>query len=309
MIDCAKKLLNNGTIDYVLGYKNEIFNYNPTPFLFDKTNIDNLVYNAFCGANLSKTLFLVAKDKKVCVFLKPCDTYSFKQLLKENKFDENNVYVVGIECNGKLDFDKISSKINDNILSISEDYDKIYIKGIDNNYVLDYDSNLFLEKCLCCKGSKHIVFNELIVVNQKDLTKNDRFKMVDKLENMTSEERFAFWQNELSKCIRCNACRNICPACTCNKCIFDNNDSQVDGKVNANSFEEKMYHIIKSFHVAGRCTDCGECSRVCPVKIPLHLLNRKYIKEINKNFGKYDAGSDDSLFPLSKFDINDKEIS
>ena len=308
MIDCAKKLLSNGTVDYVLGYKNEIFDYSPSPYLFDISNIDNLVYNAFCGANLSKTLFVTAKDKKVCVFLKPCDTYSFKQLLKENKFDENNIYVVGVECNGKLDINKIKSKINDTILSVTDDYENIYIKGIQDNYTLPYNQDLFLEKCLCCKGSKHIVFNELIIVNQKSLQTQNRFELVEKLEKMSSKERFLFWQNELSKCIRCNACRNICPACTCNKCVFDNQESQIDGKVNANTFEEKLYHIIKSFHVAGRCTDCGECSRVCPVNIPLHLLNRKYIKEINQNFGYYEAGSDDSLFPLSKFDINDKEV-
>ncbi|URW87892.1 4Fe-4S dicluster domain-containing protein [Blautia wexlerae] len=29
-----------------------------------------------------------------------------------------------------------------------------------------------------------------------------------------------------------------------------------------------MFHIIRAFHVAGRCTDCGECDRVCPQGIP-----------------------------------------
>ena len=125
---------------------------------------------------------------------------------------------------------------------------------------------------------------------------------------MSCDERFNFWQNELSKCIRCNACRNICPACTCNVCIFDNTQSQIDGKVNANSFEEKLYHIIKSYHVAGRCTDCGECSRVCPMHIPLHLLNRKYIKDINENFGEYQAGLNDDNFPLSEYKLTDKEV-
>ena len=32
-----------------------------------------------------------------------------------------------------------------------------------------------------------------------------------KLEAMTPEERYAFWRGELSRCIRCNACRNVCP--------------------------------------------------------------------------------------------------
>lgn len=309
IIEKSKELLSNGTVDYVLGYKCEIFDYEPAPFLFDISNIDDFVYNAFCGPNLSKTLFLLAKNYKICVFLKPCDTYSFKQLLKENKLNKNNIYVVGIECNGKLDIDKIKNRINDNILSIIEDYDNIYVTGINDKYTLKYDRTLFLQKCLYCKGNKHIIYDETLIVNQKKLISDDPFDEIKKIESLSPNDRFAFWQKELSKCLRCNACRNVCPACTCNECVFDNRTSGINGKVNANDFEEKLYHIIKSYHVAGRCTDCGECSRVCPVKIPLYLLNRKYIKEINDNFGNYEAGTDDSLFPLSEYKLTDKEVN
>jgi ferredoxin len=137
---------------------------------------------------------------------------------------------------------------------------------------------------------------------------SNRFDMVEKLENMTSEERFAFWQNELSRCIRCNACRNVCPACTCEQCVFDNPNSGVSQKAAATSFEENMFHIIRAFHVVGRCTDCGECSRVCPQNIPLHLLNRKFIKDINAFYGDYQAGEDpDAKPPLGMFRKDDRE--
>ncbi|MFR8333012.1 MAG: 4Fe-4S binding protein [Oscillospiraceae bacterium] len=78
--------------------------------------------------------------------------------------------------------------------------------------------------------------------------------------------------------MRCNACRNVCPACSCEKCVFDNHCiRQWRTRPRPTRFEENMFHIIRAFHVAGRCTDCGECSRVCPQHIPLHLLNRKFI--------------------------------
>ena len=129
---------------------------------------------------------------------------------------------------------------------------------------------------------------------------------------MTEEERFKFWQNELSKCIRCNACRNVCPACTCTHCVFDNNKSGIAGKANSDSFEEKLYHIIRAYHVAGRCTDCGECSRVCPESIPLHLINRKFIKDINDNYGEFQAGKTVSehnpLVDYTKGDCEPKEM-
>jgi len=132
--------------------------------------------------------------------------------------------------------------------------------------------------------------------------------MVKKLESMTADERFAFWQEELSKCIRCNACRNVCPACSCVNCVFDNPNSNIDSKANADKFEEKLYHIIRAWHVAGRCTDCGECSRVCPQGIPLHLINRKFIKDMNEFYGDYQAGEDtETKAPLNSFKTEDRE--
>ena len=76
----------------------------------------------------------------------------------------------------------------------------------------------------------------------------------------------------------------------------------------SDSFEENMFHIIRAWHVAGRCTDCGECSRVCPQHIPLHLLNRKFIKDINEIYEPYMAGSDmETKPPLLTFEKNDAE--
>ncbi len=67
---------------------------------------------------------------------------------------------------------------------------------------------------------------------------------------MSPAEKFAFFQKELSKCIRCNACRNVCPACSCRKCVFDSDKFDSAQKANVDSFEEKMFHIIRAFHVA-----------------------------------------------------------
>ncbi|MGN1094275.1 MAG: 4Fe-4S dicluster domain-containing protein, partial [Candidatus Neoclostridium sp.] len=105
-----------------------------------------------------------------------------------------------------------------------------------------------------------------------------------------------------------NACRNVCPACSCVKCVFDNPKSGVAAKANDDSFEEQLFHVIRSFHVAGRCTDCGECSRVCPQRIPLALLNRKFIKDIDLLYGEYQAGEQsDGKTPLTSFTENDAE--
>ena len=166
-----------------------------------------------------------------------------------------------------------------------------------------------LDRCHVCKGKTHMVYDELIGESE-DTADADRFEQVRIIEAMTPAEKFAFFQAELSKCIRCNACRNVCPACSCRKCVFDGNKFDSAQKANVDSFEEKMFHIIRAFHVAGRCTDCGECSRVCPQGIPLHLFNRKFIKDINTLYGEYQAGADaDSKGPLTSFTTDDAEPS
>ena len=118
VINKALQLLNDNIVDYILAYKSDLNNYTVSPYLFDnKSKLKNLVFNGFCGANLSKTLFLnsmsINQDKKICVFIKPCDTYSLNQLIKENKLKRQNLYIIGVECNGMLDIDKIKNKVND----------------------------------------------------------------------------------------------------------------------------------------------------------------------------------------------------
>lgn len=313
MIARAKALLSDSTVDRVLGWKVGEFSYDLTPAVFESAEeLDNeFVYNTFSAANLSKYLVKQTRksDGKVLVFVKPCDSYSLQQLIKEHRVDREKVYIIGIQCFGKTDVNKIKADGVCGISSITETDDSIIAETIygDKKEYKKYE--VMAERCLSCKSKKVVIYDELIGENGEVLDSN-RFDEVEKLEAMTPDERFAFWQNELSKCIRCNACRNVCPACTCEKCVFDNDNSGVAQKAAQTSFEEANFHIIRAFHVAGRCTDCGECSRVCPQNIPLHLLNRKFIKDANELYGEYQAGEDaDSRFPLVDFTFDDCEPS
>ncbi len=305
----AIELLSSGKADRILAWKEGDFFYDQTPFVFRSAEEieKSLVYNGFSGANLSKYLVKEsAKDGVVAVFLKPCDTYSFSQLLKEHRIKRENIWAIGIPCEGKLDIERIRKAGIKGIRAIREDGEGLVIDTIYGEKKLDR-KDAVAERCENCKSRKHVIFDELIGEEGEALESN-RFDMVEKLEAMTPDERFAFWQNELSRCIRCNACRNVCPACTCEKCVFDNAASGIESKAPASSFEEQNFHIIRAFHVVGRCTDCGECSRVCPQGIPLHLLNRKFIKDINEFYGTYQAGENmEEKAPLTNFTTDDME--
>ena len=312
LIEKAVSLLSDGTVSAVLGWHKGEFGYDITPAVFTTAEDlkENFVFNSFCGANFSK--YLVAKtgkiEGKILVFLKPCDTYSFNQLLTEHRFDREKVYAVGIPCEGMVDVAKVKAVAGEGVSAVDENGDNILVTTIYEDAPVSVSAkDVLLERCVNCKSKKLVAYDELLG-EDGEVIDSARFDEVAKLEAMTADERFEFWQNELSRCIRCNACRDACPACTCEKCVFDNPGSGVENKAPANSFEEKMFHIIRAYHVAGRCTDCGECSRVCPQNIPLHLLNRKFIKDMNEFYGEYQAGAEvGSRAPLVNYTTEDLE--
>ena len=313
IVNRAKELLADGTVKRVLGWKAGDLPYNPEPAYFEKEeDLEEFVYNGFCGANLSKYMIEASKmEGKTLVCLKPCDTYSFQQLMKEHRVDREKAYIIGVGCKGKLDIEKIRKMGIKGIKSIAganleDEAETLTIETLYGEKEVPY-KDAMLERCHVCKGKDHMIFDE-IIGESKETKDGDRFAEVERIEAMSPEEKFAFFQKELSKCIRCNACRNVCPACSCRKCVFDSNKFDSAQKANVDSFEEKMFHIIRAFHVAGRCTDCGECSRVCPQGIPLHLFNRKFIKDIDELYGEYQAGADlEERGPLTSYQLDDAE--
>lgn len=313
MLERAKELLESGEVARVIGWKKGEFCFDPVPAAFESVaELESFVYNDFCGANLSKYLIQASKKEgKTAIFLKPCDSYSFNQLVKEHRIVRENIHVIAIECQGKLDIQKIKAKGIDAVTCAEEAGEEVKVYSIYGNVTVAKEEVL-LGKCATCKGKTHQVKDEEIVLHEMPESKNNRFDEVAKLEAMTEDERFAFWKEQLSKCIRCNACRNVCPACSCLKCVFDNPASGIAAKANDSEFEEQLFHVIRAFHVAGRCTDCGECSRVCPQNIPLHLLNRKFIKDIDGLYGEYQAGEEaEGKTPLTSYtegDIEPKDV-
>jgi ferredoxin len=124
----------------------------------------------------------------------------------------------------------------------------------------------------------------------------EKLEEIKKLESMTAAERFAFWKDQFSKCIKCYACRQGCPMCYCKRCIVDKNQPQwiTTSSHTLGNFE---WNIVRAFHLAGRCVGCGNCERACPVGIPLMLLNARMAKEVLENFDHF-AGLNTAQEPV-----------
>ena len=131
-------------------------------------------------------------------------------------------------------------------------------------------------------------------------------ELINELLKLSPAERFAWWEKELSKCIKCYACRQACPMCYCIRCFVEVNQPQwipVKSTVHGNM----DWHILRAMHLAGRCVSCGECGRACPVGIPCHLLTMFLSDQVNSHF-KVHAGTTDKMKSvMSTFEPNDKE--
>jgi ferredoxin len=141
---------------------------------------------------------------------------------------------------------------------------------------------------------------------KQGLLTEEEIKEVKALDDMSIEERWSFWQNEFSKCIKCYACRAACPLCYCTRCIVEVNQPQWIG-VAPHNRGNLEWHLNHAMHLAGRCVNCGDCARACPVDIPLNLFTKKLILEIENEFGEIAGSSANASSVLSTYKPNDHE--
>jgi ferredoxin len=144
-----------------------------------------------------------------------------------------------------------------------------------------------------------------VAISVPDLSVEERAEL-EKYEKLDMTECWQFWQEQFSRCLKCYACRAACPLCYCSRCTVECNQPQWI-PVPAHDLGNLEWNVMRAMHLAGRCVNCGDCSRACPVGIPLYLLNQKLISEVFDNFGFRSGLSVKSDNAMSTFKPNDAE--
>ncbi len=142
----------------------------------------------------------------------------------------------------------------------------------------------FAEDCRCSRP-----YPREIHYGQKVEGVKDRSDL-EAVESKPLDDRLDYWMGQFSKCIKCYGCRNICSMCFCEQCTLEDGALIATGETPP---EIPIFHLIRAFHMAGRCIDCGLCEEACPAHIPLRSLYRKVREEMADYLG-YVTGTEES---------------
>ena len=276
--DAARQYLEDGQVSCVIGYERGPRGNVRPAFVYEADDADRLVWSTDCNLDLATYLHNFKHSPrrgvpvpKVAVVLRPCDARAVNLLLYEQQIQRENVKVIGLACAGT----EIRGQLR--------------------------------TACQRCKERVPVIYDVLIESEEpiEVPVGQDDYADIGEMENWSAQERLAYWAGEFDRCIRCYACRQACPGCYCFECVAE----QVDPHWTSIALElpeKHFFHVMRAFHLAGRCVACDACEAVCPMDIPLSQLNRKLAKEVEALFD-YRTGDDpETAPPLATFDPDER---
>ncbi len=303
--DTARRLLDDKVVDVVIGFEEGTLPLSVTPcFIRSSAEVGRLIWNSACGNNLAR--YLPKRAEKIGIVAKACDVRSIIGLIQEGQIKREQLVIIGVPCTGVIDRKKAEAAASGKeILAAEEKGDQVVLKGKDFELTVSKDE-LLHSSCQACTTRNPVLCDVLVGEKVKEDGKVDEYQDIKDFEALTPDERWQRFTEEVSKCLRCYACRNSCPMCYCRECFVDCSQPQWIGK-SLNSSDNAIFHLIRAFHTAGRCVDCGACERACPVGINLRRLTRKIEKDIKEMY-HYQAGKSlEETPPLATFNPDDPQ--
>ncbi|MBW1850133.1 MAG: 4Fe-4S dicluster domain-containing protein [Deltaproteobacteria bacterium] len=291
----AGRLLKDGKVDVFIGYKKGSVPMTNEPVLIsDSANVDLLYWDSNCGLNLCG--YLTKRQDKIGIVANGCNSRNIVTHIIENQISRDQLYIVGIPCTGMIDHRAVQRAVNQKeILEIQEREDKFTVKGSGFEEIF-YKRDFLRNNCAICTHRNPVIYDETVAEPVKEQEGIYGYEDVEKIEGMAPEKKWGFFNSMIERCIRCYACRNACPLCYCPTCFVDESQPQWVGK-SIDPTDTMTFHILRAYHCAGRCTDCGACERACPVGINVRQFTKKLNKDAQELFS-WEAGLNPDQRPL-----------
>lgn len=301
----AKRLLSEGIVEVMVAFRPGDTPLHPQPAFFTNADeIENLVHNGLCQNNLATFLTHLPKTKKIGMLVRGCENRSVNALIVEKQKSRENLYLIGVPCEGIIDWRKIVERAGEAVWAVNENSHEITLETPDGQFTFP-KSELLHESCLRCTHptpiSADILIGEAIPGADNSLARTS----VEEFDAQAVEERYAWFQKEAERCIRCYACREACPMCYCSECFVDHIEPRWT-ESGATPAGMQGWHIVRAFHQTGRCTDCGACERACPMDIKMTYLTEKLNLDMRTKYG-FETGLDaQTQPPFATVTLDDK---
>lgn len=281
--ELARRLLADSTVKVVVGWEEGPRGIRPA-FVTDPDRADRLVFDERCTHNLASYLSPrrphLARLGRPAVVVKGCDARAVAGLIRESQIKREDVVIIGVRCGGVLADPSIREPLS---------------------------AETVAGRCPGCQAREPHLADHLVGETRSEPPGNGRREArIAELEALTPQERWWFWQAEFARCVRCNACREVCPMCFCERCVADKTQPQwIESSPHARG--NFAWHVARALHQAGRCVDCVECERACPADIPLGLLNRKVAQVVERRFGHRASDDPEVPAPIGVFKLDDAQ--
>ncbi len=315
----ASVLFEGDKIDLLIGHSQGTLPLRSRPEVFNNAEaLVNLVWNSYCANNVAVYLpryFAPPKPPRrgevklprIGVVVKGCDDRSIVSLVKEKQVPRENITVIGVPCAGMVDVAKVSRAMGgESVVACEEQSDGALVVTSRVGQSQSFEKEQVLaDACLDCE-QPIAAGADITLEGEAREPSAERHKGIDEFATLAIEERWQHFKQEISKCIRCYACREACPNCYCEVCFADQTKPRWIGAGTELS-DLMLYHIGRIFHQAGRCVECDACVRACPMGLDLRTFTQKLALDVKELFDFTPGLSPDEPVPLCTFKDDDDQ--
>ncbi len=268
--------------------------------------IQKIVWSPFCTTSnitfLKKNKAALA-GRKLGLVVKDCDLAALNVLLQEHFIKREDVVTIGARCDGLAEADQFPRPQGADF-PITSDAEGVSV-GQERRRWEDFGFT-------ACTTCAYDYMRPDHLIGEYGRKKGvPEWKHLARVLAQGPDGRREHYAPIFDACIRCYACREVCPVCACVECAIDPGERAITPRTapaekacapqwasrERRLSENAVYLLTRTMHMAGRCIRCGWCERSCPVGLPLmELLDLSY--DAAKRIYGYEAGRDPAAPPF-----------